>query len=79
MISREIRENFRGLLGLGGRPTVHVIYCGVLLLTFDWIRPWLNDHRAVFSVLGAVLMLFFAWRLARTPRHVSASRCDRCS
>lgn len=72
-INRTLRAGIWAGVSTGaGATTVNVIYCGVLLLTLDGIRPWLNDHRAVFSVLGAVLMLFFACRVARTPRQVSA-------
>jgi threonine/homoserine/homoserine lactone efflux protein len=51
-----------------GASTVQLIYCSILLMSVDRIGPWLNDHRTVFSILGAVLMLFFAWRLIGTPR-----------
>ena len=63
-----------------GATTVQIVYCCVLLLTFDWIAPWLHDNRTVFSALGAVLMLFFAWRLVATGRHGGArSRVARRS
>jgi hypothetical protein len=34
----------------------------------DQIGPWLNNYRAAFGMLGAVLMLLFAWRIVRAPR-----------
>lgn len=55
-----------------GASTVQVIYCCVLLLSLDRIGPWLNAHRDVFSMFGAVLMLFLAWRLVGTRRRVAA-------
>jgi threonine/homoserine/homoserine lactone efflux protein len=56
-----------------GATTVQVIYCWILLMSLHQIGPWLNDHRTTFSILGAVLMLCFAWRLASTPRRQRAA------
>jgi len=54
-----------------GATTVQVLYCCILLLTLDQVGPWLNDRHAAFSILGAAVTLFFAWRLTRTPRKVA--------
>jgi threonine/homoserine/homoserine lactone efflux protein len=68
-INRTLKSGLWAGVSTGaGATTVQVIYCCVLLLTLDQIEPWLTAHRAVFSIVGAVLMLGFAWRMASTPR-----------
>jgi threonine/homoserine/homoserine lactone efflux protein len=70
-INRTLKDGIWAGVSTGaGATTVQVLYCCVLLLTLDQIGPWLESHRAAFSVLGAVLMLFFAWRLVGRRRRI---------
>ena len=57
-----------------GATTVQLVYCTLLLLGLQQVPAMLNDHGTVFSLLGAALMLFFAWRVVTTKRHMRPNR-----
>lgn len=57
-----------------GASTVQVLYCAILLLGLHQVGPWLDSNNQLLSLLGAMLMLLFAWRLMRVKWTVQPSR-----
>lgn len=61
---------FAGISTGAGASTIHAGYCAILLAGLHQVGPWLNGNRLVMNLLGAALMLLFAWRLLRSHRRV---------
>lgn len=74
-INRTLVQGFFSGISTGaGASTVHVVYCGLLLLGFHQFGPWLHGNGNILRLLGALVMLVFAWRLLRAQRRAGSGR-----
>lgn len=74
-INRTLAQGMRAGISTGvGSSTVHVLYCGLLLLGLHPLGCWLDGNSRTMSLLGALLMLLFAARLLLVRRPATPRR-----